>query len=152
MPNVRHDRQAHGLLVQRLGGRGPADPTAVLQARVRGDFLLSPGRAMGEDCSHASGKVVHVAPVQLLSALGLSLPTLFSALVVGEAFLLRLLQPPFLDQQPLPFVLLAGAAPAQDDGRKGGRAWSGRRRQKGEKRDDPGQHRPGTGRLSPRPG
>jgi len=84
VPDVGDDRQPYRPLVQRLGGRGPADAIAVLAAGMLGDGGLPPRRTTGKQLPNPRRETFQVVPIQLRAALRRPLPVPGAGLGVGQ--------------------------------------------------------------------
>jgi hypothetical protein len=104
MPNVRDNRQPHGVFTQALRRRRPAHATAVFPARVFGYCGFSSLGAGREEFSDSLREPLHILSIQLFSPGGFTLSAPLPDLAVGQTFLFGLFQRLLIDQQPLPFV------------------------------------------------
>lgn len=120
MADVGDDRQPNRIFIQRFGGRGTPDASAVLLAGMLGNDLFPSRGTMGEHLAHARLEPLDVFPVQFCAVFGFALAASGAEVFVRETFLLGALQRGLFDQNPLPLVAFAGAAPFQDDGRESG--------------------------------
>lgn len=78
--------------------------------------MLSAGWAVGKELAHAPGESVYVFIILFSTALTLSFFAPFPDFTVSQAFGFSLLEGFLFDQQSLPLVLMARAAPFQDYG------------------------------------
>jgi len=117
MANVRQDGQADGLFIEPLGFGGAPCPPAVLLAGMLGDDPLSAGRAGGVELSDARREPVDIVPVQLRPLHRFPFLPPGPDFGIGQTFLFGLSQRVLLDQQALPLIPLARAAPFEDYGR-----------------------------------
>lgn len=70
---------------------------------------------MREGLPYARREPLNVFPVQLSAAFGLTFISAGADILIGEAFLFRALERGLFDQNSLPLVAFAGAAPFQDN-------------------------------------
>src|SRR5262249_60695884 len=104
MPNVRDNRQPHGIFTQALRRSRPAHASAVFPARVFGYCGFSSLGAGGEEFSDSMSEPLHVLSIQLFPPSGFTLSAPLSYLAVGPAFLFGLFPPLLLHPPPFPVV------------------------------------------------
>ena len=114
--NVCGDGKAHRLFGEILCGGGAPDPPAVLETGVLSDRVLRSVRTARKQLPHSLHKTLDVLAVEIRAPLGLALTMTRTRHTVGQALCFGLRQSRFLDQNALPLVAAAGAAPLEDNG------------------------------------
>lgn len=118
MANMSGDGQTDSPFIEILRSRRAPNTAAVLQAGVLGDGAFRAGRAVHEQRSNLLCKSLHIFAVEFDAPLRLPLSTTFARVTISQTFVFGALQSLLLDQNTLPLVAAAGAAPLENNGRQ----------------------------------
>ena len=115
MADVRNDCQQDEFFVKVFGACGASHPPAVFLASMYGNDLFAPSGTIGKQLAYSRRETLRIFLINFRAAFSLALTSTGAHIGIVQTLLLGALECGLFHQQTLAFIMLAGAAPFQDD-------------------------------------